>query len=178
MQRAQNGMNRHDIEVALGCLERAVHAGTSDAEVLASIHAWRRKAGRRLVREVCETYFGQAAKRADSVVYVRDPKLQADNIALKAELANWRREAVKWHQEYQRVFGLLTPKETQRLYRKVGRREGRKTDRPLRPLYRVRLLSSAFAVARPAWFAAACCAGFLLLFLAAKWVLLRAAPMH
>ena len=117
-------MTRHDIEVAIGCLDRAVHAGTSDAETLAAIGAWRRKTGKRLIGEVCEGYFRQLPRRADSEDDVRDRRLAAENLWLKEEIASWRREAEKWHEEYERIFGVLTRAETKRLYDKVAQRHG------------------------------------------------------
>lgn len=41
-------------DVALDILDRALHPRTSDAEAIASIHAWRRKTGNALIREVVE----------------------------------------------------------------------------------------------------------------------------
>src|SRR5215469_10344552 len=41
-------------DVALDILDRALHPGTGDEEVLASIHAWRRKTGNALIREVVQ----------------------------------------------------------------------------------------------------------------------------
>jgi len=41
-------------DVALDILDRALHPGTSDQEALASIHAWRRKTGNALIREVVQ----------------------------------------------------------------------------------------------------------------------------
>lgn len=39
-------------DVALDILDRALHPGTSDEEVVASIYAWRRKTGNALIRDV------------------------------------------------------------------------------------------------------------------------------
>ena len=41
-------------DVALDILDRALHPGTSDEEVVASIYAWRRKTGNALIREVLQ----------------------------------------------------------------------------------------------------------------------------
>jgi hypothetical protein len=41
-------------DVVLDILDRALHPGTSDEEVVASIYAWRRKTGNALIREVLQ----------------------------------------------------------------------------------------------------------------------------
>jgi len=175
-------LTRRDIEVALDCLERAVHAGTSDAEALAAIRAWRRKTGQRLVREVCEGHFAQSSAPSRRVqsdgyhAYQRDRRLQTENLALKHEVDNWRREAVKWHEEYQRVFGTLTPKEAKSLYDKIARRQ-QKAEAAVAagvvPGGRRRLFRGVNR-GREALFAAVCCVAFLALFAAAKWLLFLA----
>jgi len=47
-------LDSHTRDVALDILDRALHPGTSDEEVVASIHAWRRKTGNALIRDVVQ----------------------------------------------------------------------------------------------------------------------------
>ncbi len=76
-------------DVALDILDRALHPGTSDEEVVASIYAWRRKTGNALIREVLQptnpTEAGEPA--AAEIVWQSIQRRDAEINALRRRLA-------------------------------------------------------------------------------------------
>jgi hypothetical protein len=82
-------------DVALDILDRALHPGTSDEEVVASIYAWRRKTGNALIREVLQpttpTEAGEPA--AAEIVWRSIQRRDAEINALRTRLAVSKGEA-------------------------------------------------------------------------------------
>jgi hypothetical protein len=76
-------------DVALDILDRALHPGTSDEEVVASIYAWRRKTGNALIRDVLQpTGLTEAVEPgAAEIVWKSIERRDAEINALRTRLA-------------------------------------------------------------------------------------------
>ena len=76
-------------DVALDILDRALHPGTSDEEVVASIYAWRRKTGNALIREVLQPSNPTEAEEpaAAEIVWQSIQRRDVEITALRARLA-------------------------------------------------------------------------------------------
>jgi hypothetical protein len=76
-------------DVALDILDRALHPGTNDEEVVASIYAWRRKTGNALIREVLQPTHPTEAPEpvAAEIVWQSIQRRDAELNALRMRLA-------------------------------------------------------------------------------------------
>lgn len=82
-------LDSNTMDVALDILDRALHPGTSDEEMVASIYAWRRKTGNALIRDVLRPTNPAEAREpaAAEIVWHSIQRRDAEIDALRTRLA-------------------------------------------------------------------------------------------
>lgn len=120
-------------DVALDILDRALHPGTSDEEVVASVYAWRRKTNNALIRDVLQpTTPTEAGEPASAeIVWQTIQRRDAEINALRTRLAASTVEAESLRRKVQVEIDrtIRTQQELEAARAKIANLEAASSDR-------------------------------------------------